>query len=56
MKDAIINYIVALDSFREDPDRVTKDAIFEAEYELRLVVKMPLTSMKEAYGPAYNID
>lgn len=55
MKNEVINYIVALDAFREDPVRVTKDAIFEAEYELRLLLKMPLTSM-EVYGTAYTVD
>lgn len=48
-KQLLENYIIALDRYREDPNRHYKDLLFEAEYEIREKLNMPTDYLEEYY-------
>lgn len=43
------DFLQALDAWRDHPERGTKDAMHEAEVELRTCLGMPVTGLHQLY-------
>lgn len=48
-KQLLKDYLVALDKYREDPNRTHKDWLFEAEYAAREKLGMPTDHLEALY-------
>lgn len=49
MKQYLLNYINALDRYREDPNRTNKDHLLEAEWNIRDVLGLPTDHLTTLY-------
>lgn len=44
-----LDYLVALDAYRDHPERTSKDALYEAEYDLRRSLDLPVDCLHKLY-------